>query len=221
MPKPFDFSKTISLPEIVEVNRLVETFSINYHRAPRDMRVNIVEYDNNWFFGFCNYGIWGPDQADPYKSSNPKKTVIDALNDALDGIRTFDSATIPNRLIFWVSDDDIIYDGNREKITRMEAEHRRSNNKEKFKRMEWTQLLINGGPWWLISKNLTAKQFSVIGPIDNDTEYVYKTSEIQKKGIDFHVETVPINEQSKEEIIDYFKHKFQLEQIENDKLYDL
>lgn len=73
MENRFDFGKIKQSPEIVEVNRLAETFYVSYHRAPKDMKVDIIEYDNNCFYGKCNYKIWGPDQGSPYNSSHPKK----------------------------------------------------------------------------------------------------------------------------------------------------
>jgi len=219
MSENFDFNKIIKLPAINEVNRLVETIYISYYRAPKDMKIDIIEFDNNCFFGVCNYGIWGPDQGDSYKSIHPKHSVIDALNDALYGIEDFDSALIPNELLFWVSDDDIIFDGNGEKISMEEAKRRRAENKETFKKLPWTRTLINGGPWWLISKNFDTKKFSITGPIDDDSEYIKKTNEIQNRGIDFRIETVSIKKQTKDELIDYFKNKIQLQYISDEEIY--
>jgi hypothetical protein len=214
----FDFDKIVDLPEIKEINRVVSVFHVYYHRAPDDMVIEVIEYAKNCFMGVCNYGIWGPEQADAYKSIHSKNSVEEALNDALKGIRAFDSATIPNDLLFWVS-DSAIYDGDGEKITRQEAEDRRCKNSNKFIHQPWTQTLINGGPWWLISKNFDTKQFSVIGPIDDDSEYINKASNIQKRGIDFRTETVPASKQSKEELIQYFKDTFGMKFVSNDELY--
>jgi hypothetical protein len=219
MLENFDFNKIINSPEIIEVNRLVETFHIVYHRAPNDIKIDIFEHNNNCFSGICNYGIWGPDQADAYKSIHLKHSVVEALNNALEGIQAFDSAVIPNELLFWVADDDTIFDGNGEKITLEEAQRRRANNKESFNKVPWTQTLMNGGPWWLISKNFDSKEFSIIGPIDDDTEYVYKVKEIRDKGIDFRMETVPINKQTKDELIIYFEKELKLRLVSHEEIY--
>jgi hypothetical protein len=221
MTKDFDFEKIVSNPAICEVTRLVETFNIDYHRAPKDMVIKIIQVANNCYYGDCNYGIWGPEQVDSYKSGHPKYTVVDALNDVLNEILAFDNVAIPNELLFWVGDNEKVTDGNGEEITRDEAIKRREANREHLTHTPWTQTLINGGPWWLISKNFDKREFSIIGPIEDDTEYIKKVVSIQKSGIDFSCETVPINKQNKEELIKYCEDVFRMKLVENDILYNI
>jgi len=215
----FNFEKVIYAPEVIKVKRLVETFFVNYHRAPKDMKIDILQYGDTSFFGVCNYGIWGPNQVEAFKNTRQNSSVIDALNDALRGIQTCDSASIPNELIFWVADDNTIYDGNGEKISIKEAHKRRSKNKEKFSKVEWTQALINRGPWWLVSKNFNTRKFSITGPVSDDTEFAQKAAEIREQGCDFRIETIPITRQTKDEIIDYCVDKFQLQLVSDNELY--
>ena len=217
----FNFEKVINAPEIIKVKRLVETFFVTYHRAPKDMKIDIVQYSDTCFYGICNYGIWGPDQMTAYKSIHQKSSVVDALNDALRGIQTFDSASIPNELIFWVADDNAIYDGNGDALSIKEAHKRRAKNKAKFSKVEWTQALINRGPWWLVSKNFSTKKFSITGPVNDDAEFVHKAVEIKEQGVDFRVETIPITRQTKDEIIDYLVDKFQLQLVSEDEMYKM
>lgn len=215
----FDFDKIIQLPALQEVSRLKETFHISYHRAPKDILVEIIQLNEKYYYGVCNYGFWGPEQATPYKSMHPQSTISDALNDAIEGIDAFDSAEYPNELVFWVSDDDIIYDGNGLKISKDEAYKRRAQITEPFRKVSWTNTTMNGGPWWLVSKNFTNKEFSVIGPIDDDSEYIEKCMEIQSRGIDFRLETVPVNKQSKAALEQYFIKEYSFRLINNDDLY--
>lgn len=184
-----------------------------------DLKIDVLQYDKDFYMGFCNYGIWGPDQASPYKSIRPSKTVEEAYNDALQGIIAFDSAKIPDELMLWVGDDDKIFDGTGMEISQAEAYERRSKNAKKFEKQEWTITTINGGPWWLISKDFTEKKFSVTGPIDDDTAYVERCVNIQDKGIDFRIETVEVSKSTKEELIDYFKTQYDLDFVEEKELY--
>ena len=213
----FDFDKITKSPEIIEVNRIVETFNIIYHRAPKDMKIDIVQNINNYYMGICNYRIWGPNQALPYKSVHLKKTINEALNDALCGIQQYDSAAIPDNYLFWVSDDDIIVNGVGEIVTQKEADKlRKTVINQKYEKKSWTQALVNGGPWWLITKNFNTKQFSIAGPFDDDKVYIEKVSKAQQKEIDFFIETVPIERTSKEELIDYYKNQMNLEMVDHD-----
>jgi len=215
----FHFDLIINAPEVIKVKRFVETFFINYHRAPKDSKIEIIQYNEKFFLGACNYGIWGPDQITEYKCSRSSSSVIEALNDTLRGIQTLDSASIPNDLLFWVADDDTVYDGNGEKITIKEARKRRTNNKRKFPKAEWTQALIDHGPWWLISKNIDAKKFSITGPVNDDTEFARKAEKIRERGIDFRTEMVPLTRQTKDELIDYLVDGFQLQLVSEEDIY--
>jgi hypothetical protein len=219
MSDDFHFELIINAPEVIKVKRLVETFFINYHRAPRDLKIDIVQYNDKFFIGVCNYGIWGPHQAEPYKNSRPSSSVIEALNDTLRGIQTLDSASIPNELIFWVSCNETVYDGNGELITLKEARKRRSNNKKKFSKVEWTQAIIDHGPWWLVIKNIDSKKFSVTGPVSDDTEYAQKAEAIKEKGIDFRAEMIPVTRQTKDEIIDYLVDGFHLQLVSEEDIF--
>ena len=81
------------------------------------------------------------------------------------------------------------------------------------------QTLKNGGPWWLISKDLTAKKFAITGPIDDDTEFNYKAIGMQKRGIEFYIETTPISKQSKADLISYFTNEQKLQLVSDDEIY--
>jgi len=145
---------------------------------------------------------------------------MEALNDAIKGIDSFDSADFPNDLIFWVSDNNEIYDGNGLALTKDEAYQRRAMNLKEYKIIHWSNVLINGGPWWLISKNFTTKEFSVIGPIDDDSEYMRKCSQIQLRGFDFRIETVPISADSKINLETFFREHYKLKLVTNEELYN-
>ncbi|BDC92244.1 toll/interleukin-1 receptor domain-containing protein [Treponema bryantii] len=216
-----EFSTFLKTPAVQEVSRLAETFFVSYHRAPFDLKIDVLQYDKEFYMGICNYGIWGPDQATPYKSIRPCETIEDAYNDALQGIIAFDSAKIPDELMLWVGDDDKIFDGTGMEISQAEAYDRRSKNAKKFEKQEWTITTINGGPWWLISKDFTEKKFSITGPIDDDSSYVERCIKIQDKGIDFRIETVETSKSTKEELIDYFKTQFSLTYVAERELYSL
>lgn len=202
------------------ISRLIEKVFIEYHRAPNDLCIDVIEYSNGYCIGVCNYAFWGPDQATPYKSLHPKETIVSSINDAISGIISFDSAEYPNELVFWVSDEDIIYDGNGLKIELAEAYKRRENSTRKYRKVDWTEVSLAGGPWWLVSKNFTTKEFSVIGPIENDSDYVQRCLDIQKNGIDFRLETIPVNAMNKDEIINYFCKEYNLKEVGNDYLYN-
>lgn len=215
----FDFSKIRKYPAIQEVSLISKTFKIYYYRAPQDFQIQIIQMDSNFYYGLSNYSFWGPDQASPYQSMHPQSNELEALNDALDGIKAFDSSEYPDELVFWVSENNEIYDGCGNKVTLEEAYRRRDENHQKFQRIPWTQTTMNGGPWWFISKNFSNKKFSIIGPIDDDTEYVHRIYSIQKKGIDFRGETVPIRVKTKDELIHFFEENYGLEFIDNELLY--
>lgn len=219
--KETEFSTFLKTPAVQEVSRLAETFFVSYHRAPLDLKIDVLQYDKDFYMGICNYGIWGPDQATPYKSIRPCETIEAAYNDALQGIIAFDSAKIPDELMLWVGDDDKIFDGTGMEISQVEAYERRSKNAKKFEKQEWTITTINGGPWWLISKDFTEKKFSITGPIDDDSSYVERCIKIQDKGIDFRIETVETSKSTKEELIDYFKTQFSLTYVAERELYSL
>ncbi|MCQ2240243.1 toll/interleukin-1 receptor domain-containing protein [Treponema sp.] len=217
----FDFTKIIATPAIQEVTKICERFKVYYFRAPKDLIIEINQYNENSYYGFSNYAFWGPDQATPYRSMHTQSSVQDALNDALKGLESFDSADYPDELVFFVSDNDVIFDGTGTQITMQEAMKRRSENHKKYEHKAWSYTTMNGGPWWLISKNFTTKQFSIIGPIDDDTEYCRKCSKIQQMNIDFRIETVPIHNDSKENLQKYFETEYGLTLIDNDFLYSV
>ncbi|MBI5249094.1 MAG: toll/interleukin-1 receptor domain-containing protein [Desulfomonile tiedjei] len=216
----FSFEYVVSLPEIREVTRLVESLFVSYHRAPNDLKIDVIEFAEGSYYGLCNYGFWGPEQATPYKSLHPQTSVNDALNDALRGIHAFDSADYPNDLVFWVEDDDRIIDGNGQEITFHEAHNRRSSNIKAFRKTNWTNTTMNGGPWWLISKNFTTKEFAVIGPIDDDGPYIEMCLKFQEDGIDFRLETVPTTKETKESLETYFQNQYKMKLVEHEQLYN-
>jgi hypothetical protein len=215
----FDFEKIDVFAGLSEVNRIRETFSVSYHRAPSDLQVKIVEYAPGSYYGFCNYGFWGPSQATPYRSMHPQTSVEGALNDAVQGIRAFDSSEFPNELVFWVSEKDEIVDGNGRLISMEEAHARREKNTQEFKRVPWTQTTISGGPWWLVSKNFTEKRFSIDGPIEDDTDYIRRCNEIQKTGVDFRIETIEVSRMSEQKILDYFRTEYEMQLVTSESLY--
>lgn len=215
----FDFD-IINIPALFECTRLRETFRVTYHRAPGDMQVEIVEYSPGSYYGICNYGFWGPEQATPYRSMHIEPSIVEALNDAIEGIHAFDSSEYPNELVFWISEQDVIFDGNGARVDKEEAHARRSRKAKNYKKIDWTHVTLNGGPWWLISKNFTAKKFSVHGPIENDNEYIKKCTQFQDKGIDFRIETVPVNRKSKERIEKYFQEMYSMKIVAHADLYD-
>ena len=217
----FSFEKIINRPVIQEVIRIKERFHVYYFRAPDDLYIEIHQNNDYSYYGFSNYSFWGPDQAIPYRSMHQKATVQEALNDALEGLEAFDSSDYPSELVFFVSDNDVIYDGTGELITMKEAQRRRSENKRQYKYKPWTYTTINGGPWWLISKNFDNKEFSVIGPIDDDSDYDKRCSNIRQKNIDFRIETVPVSKMSKEQLIEFFQNNYGLKLVDNDLLYSI
>ncbi len=217
----FKFDKIIKSPAIQEVNLIKERFNVYYFRAPQDLIIEIYQHNEKNYYGYSNYAFWGPDQATPYRSMHPQSTVQEALNDALLGLEAFDSSEYPDELVFFVTDNDIIYDGTGALITMEEAINRRSKNNKKFKHKKWTYTTMNGGPWWLISKNFDTKEFSIIGPIEDDTEYCNRCYNIQQRNIDFRIETVPIKHDSKENLIKYFEKELCLKLVDNNKLYSI
>ena len=212
----FDFDDIIDIPALSECIRLRETFRVTYHRAPSDIQVEIVEFSPGSYYGICNYGFWGPEQATPYKSMHVKPSIVEALNDAIEGIHAFDSSEYP----IWVSEQDVIFDGNGAQIDKEEAHARRSRDTKTYRRIAWTHVTLNGGPWWLISKNFTAKKFSVHGPIEDDEEYGKQCMQFQDKGIDFRIETVPVSRESKEKIEEYFQETYSMKLVEHAELYE-
>lgn len=215
----FSFDGIVDFPEIREVSRLVESIFVFYHRAPNDLKVDVIEFAPGDYYGLCNYGFWGPEQATPYKSMHPQTTVNNALNDALRGIHAFDSADYPNELVFWVGDDNRILDGNGQETKLDEAHNRRNSNIKSFRKTKWTNTTMHGGPWWLISKNFSTKEFAVIGPIDDDRPYIAQCMEFQENGIDFRLETVPTNKETKEGLEKYFQTEYKMKLVEHEKLY--
>jgi TIR domain. len=213
------FDGLTKFPEVREISRIVESVLVSYHRAPQDLNVDVIEFASGTYMGNCNYSFWGPEQAGPYKSLHPQISPIAAVNDALSGIHSFDSSDYPDRLVFWVGDSEIIYDGEGQQVTIEEAHRRRNQNIKSFRKKDWTNTTINGGPWWLISKNFDTKEFSVTGPIEDDRQFISMCMAFQEKGIDFRLETVPANKDTKESLETYFQQEYEMRLVTFEDLY--
>ena len=130
MQSTIDYSKIVSLSGVEEIEHLVTTFYISYNRAPKDLKVEILQsFKNGLFTGKCNYAFWGPDQADPYRDLHSYPSVEQALAFSINGIRHNDNPDYPNDLVFWSSDGGTYFDGNKMQVTIKEIQERRKNSK--------------------------------------------------------------------------------------------
>jgi hypothetical protein len=109
------------------VNPVVAAYQIAYERAPADFRIQIVETEAGGFIGYANYGIWGPEQSEPYRGEHGADSIKKALIEVLKDIDEFDDSSISDRELIWESNDKTLYDGTGAEITLKEAENRRDD----------------------------------------------------------------------------------------------
>ena len=123
--------------KIKQVNKsipafLVGIFQIDDYRNINSISIKIWERaDSNFpYLGECEYAFWGPDQADPYKSTNPSKSIEAAFNEALAGITFYDSEKFPNDVVFFEKNGTYI-DGNGKEVTLTEIQNRIKKYRQK------------------------------------------------------------------------------------------
>jgi len=130
MQSTIDCSKIASLSGIDTIERLVATCSIGYHRAPKDLKVEIFQsLKNGMFTGKCNYAFWGPDQHGPYRDLHGYPSIELALHFSINGFRRDDSPDYPNDLVFWRSGSGTYFDGDGRQVTIKKIQERRKNSK--------------------------------------------------------------------------------------------
>ena len=130
MKSTIDYSEIVSLSGINEIEQLVTTYYIKYYRAPKDLKVEILQsLKDGMFTGKCNYAFWGPDQFDPYRDLHSYPSVEQALHFSINGFRHNDNPDYPNDLVFWRSDNGNYFDGNGRQVTIKEIQERRNRLK--------------------------------------------------------------------------------------------
>jgi hypothetical protein len=114
-----------------EIYLIVAKFGVNLKWAPIDLTVEVREYPNGRFMAFSNYGYWGPNQANAYKSMQLCNTIEDAVIDSITGLSAFRDAKDEQQFIFWEKRDPanpsahIYVDGTGEAVTKKEVDERR------------------------------------------------------------------------------------------------
>ncbi len=63
----------------------------------------------------------------------------------------------------------------------------------------------NGGPWWGVPKDLDNKKFSVLGPLENDTQMGNKVIKKQDEGKNFICETIETSAMTRKQVIEYWE----------------
>jgi len=129
-----DWKKLEGYEQVTEINFKVAEFHIFYNRAPDDLTVTIWKQSNGEYLGFSNYSYWGPKQATPYRSIRACKTVKDALDDVIRGIRSYDESEYPDDVVFWEKTDatpPILTDGTGRVVDNREARWRRGEYNKK------------------------------------------------------------------------------------------
>ena len=125
-----DFKFRLDHPEtkknIVSVSKVAALYYVDYKRAPNNFSVEIIENENGGFTGIANYSVWGPRQGSPYKSIHTQDSIHNALQDALEGVIEFDDNSFPDDVLFWETDDGILYDGTGQKVSLEDAVKRRT-----------------------------------------------------------------------------------------------
>jgi hypothetical protein len=130
MKSTIDYSGIVKLSGVDEIEQLVTIYYIKYYRAPKDLKVEILQsLKDGMFTGKCNYAFWGPDQFDPYRDSHSYPSVEQALHFSINGFRQNDKPDYPNDLVFWRSDNGTYFDGNGKQVTIKEIQERRNRLK--------------------------------------------------------------------------------------------
>lgn len=136
----FDLKRMQDMSNSVEIYRIAECICVTFESSP-EIRVEIREYPNQQYKGIPNFSFWGVRQANPYHSSKPYDSPIDALDDAIQGLLCFKSDEYENEEIVWYKskdsqssyEDGLFIDGNGKRISYEEFLKRKQKYKEKYK----------------------------------------------------------------------------------------
>lgn len=143
-----DWKKITGNKNITEFSRIVETCYVTPKRnTGLKIKIEVLEYPEGYHPG-GNYKtkvshlIWTPDQKSPYTSTDQKESIAEAINASIAGLYEYDSDKFPNDVVFYVAEDihrickylDYI-DGNGNSVTEKEAKKRRSDWREKQKKL--------------------------------------------------------------------------------------
>ncbi len=197
----------VDISGVIEISKLVAKFNICYKRAPEDFEISVYEHPEGTFSAVPNYSYWGPGLFQAHKSVKYSEQVDDALKSVLEDIVFYDSADYPNDLVFWIKKEKVL-DGNRNKISLDELNERRKKldpNTLNYEYITWDKAYNKIESWWLIIKNNDERKFCVIGPVEDDREYIKKALEYHKQGKPVSLETIPISDYSKEKVIEIFQ----------------
>jgi len=126
-----NWDKVIQRDEIGELSLIVATVRVFRGNGPSDLAIEVLKHLGiPGFEGRCNYSVWGPRQASPYRSVHQHDTIEDAINDALGGIEMFYDSKVPPEVMFWATRGHRMFsmtyiDGNGDVVPEDEVRRRR------------------------------------------------------------------------------------------------
>lgn len=74
---------------VYEFIEVVGIWEFNIEECPITLKIKVKKFAPQTYYGVANYAIKNPKQATPYRSMKSKKSVQEALEDALDGFLSF------------------------------------------------------------------------------------------------------------------------------------
>jgi len=97
-----DWDKIIYKDFVEQISLVVAVVKVDLLHGPEDLKIEVVKNPNGKFMGICNYEFWGPNQGDPYSSSEECDSIEDAVEDSLAAIRHHYRKEDPPDLMFWI-----------------------------------------------------------------------------------------------------------------------
>jgi len=115
--------KLINEYESFEIEKIVATYKIHRKDAPKDLEIEVIQFQSGKYAAYSTYSFWGPDQAGGYQNNNPCDSEIKAVKHVINSLNMFYKSDYKTEEYCWVpyrSNSDKVILGTGEIITRKE-----------------------------------------------------------------------------------------------------
>ena len=112
-----------------ELEKIVATYKIYREDAPKDLTIEVVQYQSDKYSAYSTYSFWGPEQADSYQNNNPCNSEIEAVKHVIRSLNMFFKSSYKRNEYCWVpfrSNSDKVILGTGEVMARKDFMKKRS-----------------------------------------------------------------------------------------------